>query len=191
MVGPAHLAHQLRALITALDRRPSRAETPGEADIARDAATLREQAVTRLAEIAALPDTMPDAAPDGPLDRGLRLEPTPFPAVPQDVAVLTIQEFTSELGELDPNRVPSLQHICRTFVHDANRALVWWIRFEALQSWCASPDVLARTAADGRILKDASEVAASFPLNRQWRFDATAFGRAVDGIALKRARTEG
>jgi hypothetical protein len=114
---------------------------------------------------------------------------TPFPAMPTDVAILTVQEFTFDLEELDGPRVPSMERICRTFMDDANRALVWWIRFGALQAWYASPDVMARATYDVRVVRDAREVAASFPLNHRWEFDSTAFSLAVDGIALRRART--
>ena len=176
MVSAADLARRLRELITALDRRTPRAEDPAEAAIARDAAFLREQAVTRLADIAAQTAMLPD-------DR------TPFPAVPRDVAVLTVQEFTFDLDELDECQIPSMERICRVFMDDANRALVWCIRFGAWKAWCASPDVVARATSDARIVRDAREVAASFPLNHRWEFDSTAFGRAVDGIALRRART--
>lgn len=113
---------------------------------------------------------------------------TLFPAIPQDVAILTVQEFAFDLDELDGPVVPSMTRICRTFKDDANRALVWWIRFEALQTWCASPDVMARATSDARVLGDAREVAASFPLDHRWEFDPAAFGRAVDGIARRRAR---
>lgn len=53
---------------------------------------------------------------------------TAFPATPGDVATLTVQEFTFDLDELDVNQMPSMERVCRTFL-DANRALVWWIRF--------------------------------------------------------------
>jgi hypothetical protein len=45
------LARELEELIAALDRRVPRVERAGEADIARDAAALREKAVDRLAEL--------------------------------------------------------------------------------------------------------------------------------------------
>ena len=51
-VSLADVARRLRELIGALDRRAPRAEHAGEAAIARDAAVLRERAVSRLAEIA-------------------------------------------------------------------------------------------------------------------------------------------
>jgi len=47
----ADLARELEELITALDRRAPRVEQAGEADIARDAATLRAKAVERLAQL--------------------------------------------------------------------------------------------------------------------------------------------
>jgi hypothetical protein len=189
VVSPADLARQLRELITALDRRRPRGEHSAEAAIARDAAFLRGQAVTRLGEIAAQTATLPGDGPDRGPDRPRTMNRTPFPAVPKDVAVLTVQEFTFDLDELDGPRVPSMERVCNAFVDDANRALVWWIRFGALQTWCASPDVMARATADARISRDAREVAASFPLNHHWGFDSSAFGRAVDRVALRRART--
>ena len=45
------LARELEELIAALHRRVPRVEQAGESDIARDAATLRAQAVERLAEL--------------------------------------------------------------------------------------------------------------------------------------------
>ena len=45
------LIEDLRHLIAALDRRVPRLERSGEADIARDAAALREQAVARIAAL--------------------------------------------------------------------------------------------------------------------------------------------
>jgi hypothetical protein len=46
------IVRELRELIAALDRRVPRAARAGEASIARDAAALRAQAVTRLTELA-------------------------------------------------------------------------------------------------------------------------------------------
>lgn len=42
---------ELRELIAALDARVSRLERPGEADIARDAAALRREALQRIADL--------------------------------------------------------------------------------------------------------------------------------------------
>jgi hypothetical protein len=112
---------------------------------------------------------------------------TPFPATPADVAALTVQEFTFDLDQLDGNRVPSLERVCRTFMDDANRALVWWIRFEAFRTWCAGTDIMTRSTFDSWIARDACEVAACFPLNHLWEFDPMEFGRAVEGLAVRRS----
>lgn len=169
-VGLADMARRLREVIVALDRRVPRAAEAAGSTIARDAASLRSQAVARLAEISTPAKNQ-----------------TPFPATPADVAALTVQEFTFDLDEFDGSRIPSMERICRTFIDDANRALVWWIRFGALKAWCDNPDV-ARSTPDSGILRDACEVAASFPLNPRWEFDAMDFGRALEGMATKRAR---
>jgi hypothetical protein len=50
-VTDSALAHELRELITALDRRVPRVEQAGEAAIARDAAALRNKAIKRLAKL--------------------------------------------------------------------------------------------------------------------------------------------
>jgi hypothetical protein len=114
------------------------------------------------------------------------MEHTAFPATPGDVATLTVQEF--DLDELDGDRVPSMERVCRTFMDDANRALVWWIRFEALKNWCARTDGMARSTSDSWIVRDACEAAASFPLNHLWEFDPEDFGFAVEAVAVRRAR---
>jgi hypothetical protein len=128
-------------------------------------------------------------APDRRVPRPDDAAETPFPVTPADVAVLTVQEFTFDLDEFEGHGIPSMERICRTFMDDANRAVVWWIRFGALQTWRTNHDVIARSMSDSGVLRDAREVAASFPLNPLWEFDATAFGRALDGMALRRART--
>jgi phosphoserine phosphatase len=60
---------RLRELVAALDRRAPRAERAGEAAIARDAATLRQSAVNRLAEIADESPSPSDDRQAGPSDR--------------------------------------------------------------------------------------------------------------------------
>jgi hypothetical protein len=112
---------------------------------------------------------------------------TAFPTTHEDVAALTVQEFTFDLDQLDANRVPSLERVCRIFIDDANRALVWWIRFEAVRNWCARTDVMTRSTSDASIVRDACEAAASFPLNHLWEFDPTDFARAVEGLAVRRS----
>lgn len=56
----ADVAHRLRELIGALDRRVARTEHATEAVIARESAVLRERAVNRLAEIADQAVALPD-----------------------------------------------------------------------------------------------------------------------------------
>jgi hypothetical protein len=113
---------------------------------------------------------------------------TAFPTTPEEVAALTVLEFTFDLDQLDGNRVPSLERVCRTFMDDANRALVWWIRFGAFRNWCDRTDVMRCSTSDSWTLRDACEVAASFPLNHLWEFDPKDFGSAVEEMAVKRAR---
>jgi hypothetical protein len=50
------MIRHLRELIRALDARTPHLERAGEMAIAREAATLRQKALTRLAELGALPD---------------------------------------------------------------------------------------------------------------------------------------
>ena len=115
---------------------------------------------------------------------------TDFPATPGEVAILTPQEFIFDLDELDRNRVPSMERVCRTFMDDANRALVWWIRFEALKIWCARTDVMARLSSGSMTLRDACDVAAAFPLNHRWEFEANDFCSAIEAETIRRARAE-
>jgi hypothetical protein len=63
-IARAELVRELQELIDALDRRVPRVEQAGEAAIAREAAALRQKAVQRLAEIAALPDSSALEAPE-------------------------------------------------------------------------------------------------------------------------------
>lgn len=110
---------------------------------------------------------------------------TAFPATPADVAILTVQEFTFNIDRLDPKRVPSLDHVCRAFIDDGNRALVWWIRFDALQRWWTTIEGQADSISDA--LADACEVAASFPLDPHWAFDDKGFAWAVANCRRTRA----
>ena len=114
---------------------------------------------------------------------------TAFPATPRDVAVLSIQEFTSDLDDLHKSQVPSLDRICRTFTDDANRALVWWIRFGALQAWCARTDAMAQLNSGAVTLRDACELAASFPLNHNWEFEPNDFCSAIAAVTVRRQPT--
>jgi hypothetical protein len=110
---------------------------------------------------------------------------TMFPTLPGDVAALTTREFAFDL---EWNNAPSLDEVCRRFGNDANRALVWMIRFGALKAWCAREDI-AQWLSAAR-MPHICEVAASFELNGQWEFDAAAFCLAVDRSANRGSRPE-
>ena len=95
------------------------------------------------------------------------------------MAALTVSEFTSEL---DMYTTVSFDQVCRRFLHDANRALVWFIRFHALTAWRERGDVATWLTASPSRAECACEVAASFELNHEWEFDAEAFRSAVESI---------
>jgi hypothetical protein len=102
---------------------------------------------------------------------------TPFPSTPGQVVALSVSEFACER---DLNAAVSFDSVCRRFLEDANRALVWFIRFHALTAWCERGDVADRLRSDSSHARYACEVAASFELNGEWEFDADAFCLAVD-----------
>jgi len=169
------VAQRLRELIAALDRRAPRGEDPREVAVARDAAALRQKAVRGLTD---------------PADRTRSVAPhygTDFPATPGTVAALTTLEFAFAHDELEGRRAPTLERICGTFADDANRALVWCIRFGALKNWSSRSDAMARVTADPSTLRDACEAAAGFPLNQRWEFDPEGFGSAIEAVAVRRA----
>jgi len=109
---------------------------------------------------------------------------TIFPTLPSEVAVLSTGEF---VFDLELNNAPSLEEICKRFGNDANRALVWFIRFRALKTFTAR-DGIAQWMTAAR-MPHICEVAARFGLNHQWEFDAEAFCLAVDAMC-NRARLE-
>jgi hypothetical protein len=113
---------------------------------------------------------------------------TPFPTTPIDVVALTVQEF---IFDLDMNNAPSLDVVCRRFVEDSNRALVWLIRFRALTAWCARANMSEWLNARSGTSKDICEVAASFELNDRWEFDVQDFCCAVDSVLSRRSGTDG
>jgi len=112
------------------------------------------------------------------------MDSTTFPVRPTDVVALTTMEFAFDL---DLTNEPSLEEVCRRFGNDANRALVWMIRFRALSEWCAREDIVKSLHAGSRSLGDICEVAASFDLNDRWEFDSDAFCAAVDVVASRRS----
>ena len=101
---------------------------------------------------------------------------TPFPKSPCDVVALTVLEFTCELDLHGPL---SIDAVCRRFLDDANRALVWFIRFRALTAWCERTDVADWLRSDPSHTQHACELAAGFALNDDWEFDADHFRSAV------------
>jgi hypothetical protein len=109
-----------------------------------------------------------------------QMRSTPFPTRPSDVVALTVPEFTSEL---DLKTSASIDAVCRRFLDDANRALVWFIRFRALTAWCARTDIEAWLQSEPSRAEHACAVAASFELNEQWEFDAEPFRSAVRSAA--------
>jgi len=125
----------------------------------------------------------------GSLDSPYPLLPTAgvtaFPARPRDVVALSVEEF---LFDLEMSYAPSIESACRAFANDANRALVWLIRWRALNTLCARSDVAEWRRAGARTSRDMCEVAAAFDLNDGWEFDHERFCDAVDGLADRRAR---
>jgi hypothetical protein len=73
----------------------------------------------------------------------------------------------------------SIDDVCRLFLNDANRALVWFIRYHALMAWRERTDMADWLQADPARAKHICEVAAGFELNDTWEFDAEPFRRAV------------
>jgi hypothetical protein len=112
---------------------------------------------------------------------------TPFPTRPMDVVALTVQEFTRDLT-LDV--APSLAAVCTRFADDANRALVWLIRFRALQTVCARGEMAEWLDAGSDASKDICELAASFKLNDRWEFDARDFRSAIQNVVSRKLRTD-
>jgi hypothetical protein len=96
------------------------------------------------------------------------------------VAALTVPEFTCEL---DLNGSVSLDAVCGRFLEDANRAVVWFIRFRALTVWRERMDVAPWLRLRPSHAHYACELAASFDLNDAWEFDAERFRSAVESVA--------
>ena len=102
---------------------------------------------------------------------------TPFPSRPCEVVALTVAEFTCDL---DLNAAVSFDGVCQRFLDDANRAVVWFIRFHALTAWCKRTDSAQWLHLDPSYGRSACAVAASFALNGEWEFDAEPFRSAVE-----------
>ena len=110
---------------------------------------------------------------------------TAFPARPRDVVALSVEEF---LFDLEMTHAPSIESACRAFANDANRALVWLIRWRALNTLCARSDVAEWRRAGARTSRDMCEVAAAFDLNDGWEFDRERFCDAVERLVHRRSR---
>ena len=113
------------------------------------------------------------------------MQTTPFPANPCDVVALTVAEFTRDL---DLNATLSIDEVCRRFIDDTNKALVWVLRFRALEAWCERADVAAWLGSRPSHTQHACEVAATFELNGDWEFDGEAFRSAVESEVARGAR---
>ena len=113
------------------------------------------------------------------------MKKTPFPTCPADVAPLTIHEFAVD-GELAD--APTLDSVCGRFVGDANRALVWLVRFRALMALNERAGMADWFRSGVRSRRDVCEVAAKLALNDRWEFDEATFCSAVDAVASKRSR---
>ena len=171
----------LEEVIAALDRRRPSVDRVGESSIARDAGALRAKAVIRLAQLGDGSSIEPAANTGIVATSALQVSmgSTPFPARPSDVASLTASEFACGLHLQES---VSIDDVCQRFLDDANRALVWLIRFRALTAWCERADMAAWLTSGPSLAGYACEVAASFKLNEQWQFDAEAFRSAVESI---------
>ena len=111
---------------------------------------------------------------------------TAFPAKPRDVVALRVEEF---LVDLETSHAAPIESACRAFANDANRALVWLIRWRALNTLCARSEVTEWRRAGARTSRDLCEVAAVFDLNDGWEFDHERFCEAVDGLIHRRVRS--
>ena len=107
---------------------------------------------------------------------------TTLPTSPSDVEVLTVTEFTCEL---DLKESVSMDAVCRRFLNDLNRAVVWFIRFRALTRWCERTDTAPWLRSQPVHEQHACALAASFKLNEDWEFDAEQFRSAVESVARK------
>jgi len=107
------------------------------------------------------------------------MQRTPFPASPCEVAALSVPEF---ICELDLTGSVSIDAVCRRFLEDTDRAVVWFIRFHALTAWCERIDMAQWLQTTPSHAHHACELAASFDLNDAWQFDAERFRSAVESV---------
>jgi hypothetical protein len=86
---------------------------------------------------------------------------------------------------LDLKVAPSIDLVRERFLDDANRALVWLIRFSALKAWCTRATNAWLISGAGHS-QQACEVAASFALNGEREFDAEDFHSADQSTMSRR-----
>ena len=96
------------------------------------------------------------------------------------MAALTVPEFT---GQLDLDGSVLLDAVCRRFMEDTNRAVVWFIRFQALTAWRNRMEVVQWLQSEPSHVRHACALAASFDLNDAWELDAERFRSAVESVA--------
>jgi hypothetical protein len=108
---------------------------------------------------------------------------TPYPATPRQVAALGVGEFTVTLAH---GTAPTLDHVCGLFAQDANRAVVWLLRYKALEAVSTALETQSWLTAGAYAPVDLYEVAAGHALNERWEFDGLAFRRAVETLAARR-----
>jgi hypothetical protein len=109
---------------------------------------------------------------------------TPFPTRPTHVVPLAAEEFALDTNLID---AASLDAVCARFVNDANRALVWLIRFQALKTLSERSDMAEWFRNETRTPRVVCEVAARFELNDRWEFDRDRFCSAVDAVVSRRS----
>ena len=91
----------------------------------------------------------------------------------------------------DMDRSPPLAEVCARFGDDANRAVVWLMRFRALQllgrdaRTRAPQDVQASSLEPVPTSGDVFAIAASHPLNERWEFDPHVFFAAVEALTAR------
>jgi hypothetical protein len=113
---------------------------------------------------------------------------TPFPATPRDVVPLTVQEFTFRL---DLDHSPSFEEVCQRFSEDSNRAVVWLLRFRALQRLRNDNRMIVYVekpvdSGEDLLFSSVFEIAATQALNSRWEFDSHTFFTAVATLATRR-----
>jgi hypothetical protein len=114
------------------------------------------------------------------------MDKTPFPTKPAEVVALSAQEFTFEL---DLSDLPAIDDVCNRFCDDANRALVWLLRFRALKALCAQPEMAVWLDGRAQAWRAVCQIAATCELSDAWEFDKDLFCLAVEAIRARETDT--